>query len=99
MTPLGNNVTEELISATSALNTEVTCATYILGRIPYISEVEPMVKHSQEHINSALFVISSLIEELDELKGYIHSIPFDKFDMVTEEKLINKMIDKIQQRL
>jgi len=99
MTPLENNLTEELISATSALNTEVTCATYILGRIPYISEVEPMVKHSQEHINSTLCIISSIREELDALKKHIYNIPFDKFDMVTEEKLINKMIEKIQQKL
>lgn len=61
MKPVGRSISSELLSACSALNTEVTYQgpTYVKGELVYISEAEPLAKHSIEHIQSAMQITTS----------------------------------------
>ena len=52
MKPVGKNVIDELIAATSALRTQSANAEDYDQR--YLEETEPMVKHAIEHIYSAM---------------------------------------------
>lgn len=70
MTPINHSISSELISAISALNTEVTYQgpVHINGDYVYISTAEPLVAHSIEHINAALHtVLGSVHKDINNL--------------------------------
>lgn len=73
MQPFNRNATSELISATSALNTEVTYSGPHRTEegLVWIPNAEPLVKHSQEHISSAVNLLIEVRKELDRLHKYI----------------------------
>lgn len=73
MQPLKHNVTQELISATSALRTEVTVKPMINedNSPMYISEAEPLVAHSIEHIQASIELIQDAKKQLSILKHHL----------------------------
>ena len=66
MKPMGLSISSELVSACSALNTEVTYQGPLKtaeDEFIFISEAEPMAKHAIEHIYSAIDIASKNIHE------------------------------------
>jgi hypothetical protein len=57
MTPMGNSITNEIISAVSALNTTPDYPKRLVTS-SYLSEQIPMVAHAIEHLNSALRILN-----------------------------------------
>ena len=93
MEPMNHNATSELVSATSALNTEVTYSGPHRTEnddFVWLPDAEPLVKHSQEHISSAINLLMEVRKELDHLGKYVAK---DKFLDFLEA------MGKIQQKL
>ena len=102
MKPININATQELISAISALNTEVTAEPLLHNHnedIMYISQAEPLVAHSIEHIQSAINVLHSIRKDINSIQDCLFDIPFDKFDMTDDEDKIVNLIDSVISKL
>lgn len=78
MRPLRLNAMNELVSAMSALNTEVTYqGPHMNGdEFVWLPDAEPLVKHSQEHISAAIDLLLEVRKELGNLVKYVDG---DKF--------------------
>ena len=91
------NISHELISASSALNTHVTYDgphrtdddDFI-----WIPDVEPMIAHSQEHIHAAIDMLSDLRRDLSRIQSEIYKIT----DESTYHR-IDKMLHAMDQKL
>ena len=92
-----SNVSHELISALSALNTEVTYDGP--HRTPdddfvWIPDAEPLVAHSQEHIHAAIDMLSDLRRDLSRIQSEVYKIA-DEYSF----NRIDKMLRAIDQKL
>jgi len=95
MKSLTINTTQELISATSALNTKP----YNSNNMVYISDIEPLVAHSIEHIQSAIKILHSIRKDINSIQDCLFDIPFDKFDMTNDENKIINLVDSVISKL
>jgi len=92
MTPIGHNAIQELISAISALNTEVT---YTGPRdneygLVYISDAEPLVNHSIEHIHSAITVLEEFKQTLSAIRPLIDKDKYKDY-LALENSIITRL--------
>ena len=97
MQPSGYSISSELISAISALNTEVTYQGPLRTGdedIIFISDVEPLVSHAIEHIQSALQ--TRPLNELSTLRRLIYKLA--KNNTATWEKA-DKLLRSIESKL
>jgi hypothetical protein len=91
--PLKHNAQSELVSAISALNTEVTYTgpDMIDGEWVFIADAEPMAKHSIEHISAAMEMMNDIrsndirkirvvVEHLMRDMGGWDKLPFERWD-------------------
>ena len=95
--PYKISVSHELISAMSAQNTHVTYegpGWTKDGDPIFISEVEPMIAHSQEHISAAIDMLADLRRDI----SAIRSIVYVESDRSTYNKVDN-ILDKLEQKL
>ena len=77
MKPFGHSISHELVSATSALNTEVTYSGPHRTEdddFVWLPDAEPLVLHSQEHIASAIDIATELRRELDKVRTLIYKL-------------------------
>ena len=99
MKPIGRSINSELVSACSALNTEVTYQGPLKtadDEFIFISEAEPLAKHSIEHIYSAINIASKGIgPKLWELGTYIDTLNLSR----NEFRNINTLLRDIEQQL
>jgi len=75
MKPMKNSISSELVSACSALNTEITCAPHLCkddGSLVFISEAEPLAAHSIEHIHAAVDMLKDLQKDLNFIRSEIY---------------------------
>ena len=92
-----SNISHELVSALSALNTHVTYDGP--HRTPdddlvWIPDAEPLVLHSQEHIHAAIDMLSDLRRDLSRIQSKVYKIADkDTFNY------IDKMLRAIDQKL
>lgn len=72
--PLNLSITNELVSATSALNTEVTYnGPHVIDNEPvFISTAEPLVDHSITHIHAAFKIVQDLRRDIAKLRASIY---------------------------
>ena len=99
MKPLNHSISSELISAVSALNTDVTYKGPLRDSngLVFISDAEPLVKHSIEHIYSAINIASKDIrKDLSTLRSLVY--PLLKEDFNAWEKYDN-ILRRIEQKL
>ena len=95
---MGNSITTELISATSALNTETTYSgpkVTVDNELVMLPDAEPLVLHSQEHIASAIEVAGSINKDLSAIQVLIYKL--DTKLEVWEE--LDSLIRTIQHKL
>ena len=82
MKPFGHSIANELISAISALNTEVTYSgphrTEGDDDLVWLPDAEPLVLHSQEHIASAIDITRSIYKDISALEDVIYALNIDK---------------------
>ena len=99
MKPININATQELISAISALNTEVTAEPLLHNHnedIMYISQAEPLVAHSIEHIQSAIGILASIKKDINTIRNYIDNYQDDMINIEDKmETLLNSIEDKL----
>jgi hypothetical protein len=99
MLPMNNSISSELISAISALNTEVTYQgpTHINGDYVYISAAEPLVGHSIEHINAALHtVLNNIRKDINRLHVLLINKNSTNFsDQIEVEMLLQSIKQKL----
>ena len=98
MKPFGHSISHELVSATSALNTEVTYSgphSTEDNDLVWLPDAEPLVKHSQEHIASAIDIATELRKEFSKVRSLIY-----KLNPSSDEwHYIDKAIKSIERRL
>mgnify|MGYP006971704545 CR=1 FL=1 len=95
--PMKRNISHELISASSALNTHVTYAgphRTANDDFVWMPDVEPMIAHSQEHIHAAIDMLSELRRDLSSIQSEVYKIA----DESTYNR-IDKMLRAIDQKL
>ena len=98
MTPFGHSISHELVSAASALNTEVTYSgphKTEYDDLVWLPDAEPLVKHSQEHIASALDISTELHKEFSKVRSLIYKLN----PSIDEWHYIDKAIRSIEERL
>lgn len=97
MAPDNLSISSELISAMSALNTEVTYAgpKKIDGELVFISDAEPLAQHSMEHIRAAMSICEQgITRDISGIKSKLCTM-LDSDDF---EKIDN-MLRKIEKKL
>jgi len=106
MKPNKHSITEELISAVSALNTELTYKGKHRkenGNVIYISEAEPLAAHSIEHIQAVFDITNDINEDLIELRDLINKmvVKLGGWDKLPSEDWDNfhKALQKIEKKL
>jgi len=92
--PLGYSISSELISAMSALNTEVTYSGPKTNEegVVFISDAESMVGHSMEHMRASMDISNKIREELIELKLQLSQ-------EFPSSRKYQKMISEIEKKL
>ena len=102
MRPMGNSISSELMSAMSALNTEVTYTGPDKdkdGEWVFISAAEPLAAHSIEHIQSAYGIASDDIrDDISEIRKFTHNLEGIKGNIDNWEKL-DTLLRNIERRL
>ena len=104
--PLKHSVSSEVVSAVSALNTEITYQGGLRDKnkqLVFIAEAEPIVGHSVEHMFAAMEVSKSIVSDLSELRQVVEHIVrklggWDKLP-ISRREAFNKSIRKIEMKL
>lgn len=98
--PEGYSISSELISAMSALNTEVTYQGPLKtedGEVIYISTAEPLAEHAMEHMSSAFKIATTgMISDFSELRRVIYKLT--KADYETWQRADN-LLRSIESKL
>ena len=95
MKPEKHNIVSELISASSSLNMKPQT----IKSDFYISEIEPDVAHSQEHIKAAIDVVGDARKLVNDLQkevrrtSMVHGWTYEKTE--TFEKMFTKILEKL----
>ncbi len=91
--PDGNNISNELISAMSALNMEPQDGIY--EEEGYLAEVEYWAKHSMEHSNSIFPILKEIRQELWEIRRVtMKDMPYS-----SEWEKLDRLFRKIERKL